>query len=186
MRDYTRGAEPANCFDGTRTRVCRSSSTNAPWIMADPGSVVHISYLNIKPSPNNGLGDHVIETSLDGQTWHSCWAGKAGYHGEFSVGCEVDGRFVRLRMTQNGYMNLLEIEVYGRSCHHLVEDRYNALPWQCGITHLPNGNITCDVGFSLNGGDSLQPTWYEPSHKWSTSNNGNSTVYFDLWAEPLD
>jgi hypothetical protein len=58
---------------------------------------------------------------------------------------------------------------------------WNTLPNECTKDSADNADIFCTKEFNLANGDFLTPTWQEPSHSTSTSDNGR-TVTFDLWA----
>jgi hypothetical protein len=61
------------------------------------------------------------------------------------------------------------------------------LPSECyaPASDTPTGDIVCYKRFTLAQGDLLTPTWYEPSHQDSTSDNAGS-IEMDLYGFVLD
>jgi hypothetical protein len=69
--------------------------------------------------------------------------------------------------------------------NYLVQSvNWHTLPTECINTGGADGNIICNKPFSLASGDTLTPTWQEPSNGVSLSDN-HGTVYLDLWALPI-
>jgi hypothetical protein len=53
----------------------------------------------------------------------------------------------------------------------------------CSVDHQSE-NIVCDIGLTLDSGDMLTPTWYEPSHGLYTEDN-DGTITMDLYGLPV-
>ncbi len=62
----------------------------------------------------------------------------------------------------------------------LESGSWGRLPPQCSTPRVPTGNIVCNEILTLQPGDTLTPTWYEPSHGISTSDN-DGTITIDLY-----
>ena len=102
--------------------MCHSDSadTSKAWIKLDLGTAVSVALVKIYNRANDHMdrfGEHVIETSLDDSAWKTCGTytlpSSFGPHDE---SCEVaSARYVRLRKTQDGILNLGEVEIYSKS-----------------------------------------------------------------------
>ena len=103
--------------------------------------------------------------------WRSgCVACNTGYtNGGWQCCGSIDSNYLSFEMKKNNkYLPGLE------------QPNWHTLPPKCSITSKPAGNIVCDTTFTLNQGDTLKPTWYEPSHSTSLGDNGK-TAHFDLY-----
>ena len=113
------GSYPAsNCIDGDPSTFCHSSGTSSKaWIHLDLGSAVSVALVKIYNRNNccmERFGEHVIETSVDDSTWTTCgtYTLPATYGPHEETCAAASARYVRLRMTHDGVLNLGEVEVY--------------------------------------------------------------------------
>jgi hypothetical protein len=133
------GYPASKCIDGntlgTTSSMCHSSDTpSKAWINLDLGSAVSVALVKIYNRNTNmdRFGEHVIETSADNSTWTTCgtYTLPATY-GPHEESCAVaSARYVRLRMTHDGVLNLGEVEVYS--------------------TGIPVSDADCGAGFVYN------------------------------------
>jgi hypothetical protein len=81
--------------------------------------------------------------------------------------------------------DVVSFELKKNGQYVVQQANWHTLPSECTIASKPKGDITCTTALSVNTFDSLTPTWYEPSHATSTSDNGG-TVSMDLygWGTP--
>ena len=121
------GHTASKCIDGRATvstkngeqpTFCHSSTAvSKAWIHLDLGSAISLALVKIynrKDCCMDRFGEHVIETSVDDSTWTTCgtYTLPATY-GPHEETCETtSARYVRLRMTHDGVLNLGEVEVY--------------------------------------------------------------------------
>ena len=110
---------PDNAGDkGTRS-MCHSAGTSKAWIKLDLGTAVSVALVKIYNRNDYGterFGEHVIETSLDNSAWKTCGTYTLpSSYGPHDESCEVaSARYVRLRMTHDGILNLGEVEIYSK------------------------------------------------------------------------
>ena len=110
---------PDNAGDkGTRS-MCHSAGTSKAWIKLDLGTAVSVALVKIYNRNDYGrerFGEHVIETSLDNSAWKTCGTYTLpSSYGPHDESCEAaSARYVRLRMTHDGILNLGEVEIYSK------------------------------------------------------------------------
>jgi hypothetical protein len=75
-------------------------------------------------------------------------------------------------------------ELMKNSDYIVQSNNWHTLPTECVNIGADDGNIVCNKQFSLTSGDTLTPTWFEPSNGVSLADN-HGTVYMDLWALPM-
>jgi hypothetical protein len=111
---------PANAgIRGTRS-MCHSAGGSKAWIKLDLGTAVSVALVKIYNRADTGrerFGEHVIETSLDDLAWKTCGTYTLpSSNGPYDESCEVESaRYVRLRKTHEGTLNLGEVEIYSKS-----------------------------------------------------------------------
>ncbi len=67
---------------------------------------------------------------------------------------------------------------------YVVESaNWYTLPPECQVPSAPTGDIVCSKVLTLQPGDKLIPTWYEPSHATSLYDNAG-TLTMDLYGLP--
>ena len=114
------GFTASKCIDGYPYNFCHSKSGSSEWIHLDLGSAVSVALVKIYNRKEDccgvmgRFGDHVIETSVDDSTWTICGTYTLpATHGPHEETCAAaSARYVRLRMTHDGILNLSEVEVY--------------------------------------------------------------------------
>jgi len=158
------GTSPSDNYKSLKKNVlmssrsmCHSASadTSNAWIKLDLGTVVSVALVKIYNRANDFMdrfGKHVIETSLDNSAWKTCGTYTLpSSYGPHDESCEVaSARYVRLRKTHAGILNLGEVEIYSKS-----------LP---GGTATSGGwEYSLSVSCSLNGNVSLPITGLDTS-----------------------
>ena len=100
--------------------MCHSAGGSKAWIKLDLGTAVSVVLVKIYNRADTGrerFGEHVIETSLDNLAWKTCGTYTLpSSYGPYDESCEVaSARYVRLRKTHDGILNLGEVEIYSKS-----------------------------------------------------------------------
>jgi hypothetical protein len=104
------------CHDGNADNFCHSGTTTAPWLTYDMGKTVvasQVKIFNRKSCCQNRLGHHALQVSDDNKTWKTCGTYTADSSMEFTENCNAVGRYVRVQMLHNQWLNLGEVDVIG-------------------------------------------------------------------------
>lgn len=118
MSSEHRGYPASKCFDGNANNFCHSGNKNKPWLTYDMGKEVYVSSVNIYNRRNccqNRLNKHALQVSSDNKTWRTCGTYTANSNLLFKEACSATGRFVRVQMLTNNWLNLGEVDVIGNA-----------------------------------------------------------------------
>lgn len=106
---------------------------------------------------------------------------KAVYKSGPGVAC--DGATGSSRVWQrcsNGNDAKWSFEFKKNSAFVLEQANWHTLPSACQLPQENTGDIVCTVSFSLDTGDRVLASWYDPTHKSSTADN-SGTIIVDIY-----
>jgi hypothetical protein len=88
-----------------------------PWVVLDLGAasdVRSVKLWNRHGCCQERLGSHTVHLSIDGRAWKQCSASKApATDGPFEERCVGAGRYVKIKLETNNFLNLAEVKVLG-------------------------------------------------------------------------
>jgi hypothetical protein len=71
-------------------------------------------------------------------------------------------------------------ELKQNGAYVLESPSWGRLPPECATPLTPTGDIVCIKSVTIQQGDRLTPTWFEPSHQSSVGDN-DGTIFIDLY-----
>ena len=71
-------------------------------------------------------------------------------------------------------------EVMVNGSYLIAQSDWSTMPSQCQIPSSISGDIYCSLNYNITKGDGIVPTWYEPSHNQSVSDNCGTQI-INLW-----
>ena len=119
----------SKCIDGVTNNVCHTTSNeNEAWLRLDLGSKKSIASVKIWNRHNccqERFGAHVVQTSNDGTSFTTCgsYTLPSG-PGPYTEPCDASARYVRLRMTHTGTLNLAEVQVMARTSQPTADTQH--------------------------------------------------------------
>jgi hypothetical protein len=130
----------------------------------------------------------LLQNAQYGGAWESSTGFAPLAHGSFTAFKAVykSGFVTCDRVTRSDYhwqecgSNKFSFELKKNGDFVVEAPDWGTLPAECRAPATLTGDIVCVKALTIKEGDRLTPTWYEPSHQTSTSDN-DGTITIDLY-----